>query len=170
MSERKEQYEKLILPKVQELAALCVSLKMPLLVSVEIEHWRSADGIETTCGVTIEPIDCIRSIEMALAADSLDPGRRLKLELRDSSPNGRLARVFGLGFELQTDEQVEERVRKSCRLKETQDPRPGRWVVRWDLRDADGERAIWERSVGDPGVPKLVWVSSRYQGAWKVGT
>ena len=41
---------------------------------------------------------------------------------------------------------------------------PARWVVRWELADADGIRARWERANGDVSMPRLTHAEPRFTG------
>ena len=94
----------------------------------------------------------------------------LTIELHDSEPGNTLAARIGSDGTVAYDYQAEQWVQDTAREKQSQDPRPNRWIVRWVLFDGDGERAVWERASGDPGLPKLVRASPRFRGEWKVGT
>lgn len=88
----------------------------------------------------------------------------MNLHLYDTDQaNPLAATVRNLDYDYQAEQWVQDSAK---------DPRSQgtHWVVKWELHDGVGLRARWERPDQDPGLPKLVAVSTYWTGEWKVGT
>lgn len=125
------------------------------------EAWKCADG----CPLAIP-------VNSAINEDADDPNdsHAFLLQLHDGEAENSLVAEIGTDGTIVLDSQVEQKVRSTAADVRTQNPEPGRWVVRWVLSDAHGERAVWERAAGHAGAPRLVRKSSRFQGTWKIGS
>jgi hypothetical protein len=93
----------------------------------------------------------------------------LTLDLHDSEEGNTLAARVGANGSITYDYQAEEWVKDTYSDEASMDPRPNRWIVRWVLKDTQGERAVWERPSGDPSCPKLVRKADRFRGEWQLG-
>lgn len=83
----------------------------------------------------------------------------MTLDLFDTEVGDPLAaRVHGVDYDYQAEQWVIDTHGDRASTV------PGRWVVRWELVDALGVRARWERADGDPSMPRLAFASDRFTG------
>jgi hypothetical protein len=84
----------------------------------------------------------------------------MQLELHDAEAGNTLK---GTVSRLDLDYQAEQWVQDLASDRRHND------IIKWVLKDGQGVRAVWERPVGDTGMPEITQRSPRFQGQWERG-